>query len=154
MRVVRGETNENCHGCCRVAVGGRATKSSEIYAAYVSPMTGVILKVSERDEELRFAKKQQWYVPTAAVTLIAAIFALADKIYPTPSEKIIAVVVLAAIAIFSCHILRSLQKHIVDNRPKKDEDRERRGAEITWALMVVVALSAIAVGYAIVWRLH
>ena len=38
-------------------------------------------------EEFRFAKKQQWYVATAAVTLIAAIFAVADKVHVTAFEK-------------------------------------------------------------------
>jgi hypothetical protein len=115
--------------------------------------------MSERDdEEIRFAKKQQWYVATAAVTLIAAIFALADKIDPTTYEKVIAVAVLIAIAISGFLNLRSLQKHIVSKRPKNDQRGKRswwksRGADIMWTLIGIVWLSTLAIIYVIVCRL-
>src|SRR5262245_54202949 len=106
------------------------------------------------DEELRFAKKQQWYVATAAVTLSAAVFALADKLDDiTDYEKRIAVLAVATIAVCAFLNLRSLQKHIVSKRPENDQVPwwMSRGVEVMWTLVGAVVLSSIAVGYAIMW---
>ena len=85
-------------------------------------------------EEIRFAKKQQWYVATACITLMAAVFTLAEKIHTNQCEKVIATLVLAAIAFFGIINLLALKKHIADTRLQDDSDRERRGAWIPWSL--------------------
>ena len=111
------------------------------------------------DEEIRFSKKQEWYVATAGVTLAAAIFALADKLKPLHVfEKLVSVLALTAIAVFCFRNLRSLQRHIVEKRIKieKSDDASwwrSRDADIMWTLVGVVVLSAVAVGYAIVCRM-
>ncbi len=105
-------------------------------------------------EEIRFAKKQQWYVATACITLMAALFTLADKIHPNQCEKLIAALLLVAIAFFVIINLLALKKHIACTRPQDDSDRERRGAWIPLSLAGAVVLSALAVGYVIIWRLH
>jgi len=84
-------------------------------------------------EEIRFAKKQQWYVATACITLMAAVFTLAEKIHTNQCEKVIATLVLAAIAFFGIINLLALKKHIADTRLQDDSDRERRGAWIPWS---------------------
>jgi len=38
-------------------------------------------------EEIRFAKKQQWYVATACITLMAAVFTLAEKIHTNQCKR-------------------------------------------------------------------
>ena len=53
-----------------------------------------------RHEELRFAKKQQWYVATSAVTLLAAIFAIARSTTLSDVEQAIATVFIVFIATF------------------------------------------------------
>jgi hypothetical protein len=80
-------------------------------------------------EEFRFAKKQQWYVATAAVTLIAANFAVADKVHVTAFEKGVVVVALVAIAIFASWTLCSTQKYIVSMREKSDRQPRCRHHE-------------------------
>ena len=99
-------------------------------------------QMDTKAEEFRFAKKQQWYVATAAVTLIAAIFAVADKVHVTAFEKGVVVVALVAIAIFASWTLCSTQKYIVSMRGKNDRQPWAcsRGADIMWALVVVVLL--------------
>ena len=113
--------------------------------------------VSEHFAEIRFAKKQQWYVTTAALTLIAAIFALADKIHPTLCEKGVVVIALIAIATFASCIMCSLQKHLVRKRKEIDaEDDEKwwesRGTEIMWPLVVVIVLGAVTIIYLVIVR--
>jgi hypothetical protein len=63
-----------------------------------------------RLEELRFAKKQQWYIATSALTLLAAIFGIAHVIKPTTlDEKKVGTVFVVLIVWFACEFLRQLQ---------------------------------------------
>src|SRR5262249_25655771 len=64
-------------------------------------------------EELRFAKKQQWYIATAAVTLLAAILALQHAGAPEGlqiREKVAFGVAITLVATFACSFLLSLKK--------------------------------------------
>lgn len=110
---------------------------------------------AEKAEEFRFAKKQQWYVATAAVTLMAAIFAVDDKVHFEACEKTVAVAALIAIAGFAGCTLGRTQKYIISMREENDRQPWywSRGGDIMWALIAVVTLIAIAVGYFIICRL-
>ena len=76
--------------------------------------------MSERDnidrasqfDELRFAKGQQWYIATAAVTLLSAIFWIERSIKLKYPEKVIATVFIGLIAGFGICFLVKLQKHL------------------------------------------
>jgi hypothetical protein len=85
-------------------------------------------------EELRFAKGQQWYVATAAVTLLSAIFWIERSIRLNRPEKIIATVFIGTIAGFGICFLVKLQ-HVFS------------------ALVGVVALAALVVLY-FLWSHH
>jgi hypothetical protein len=107
-------------------------------------------------EELRFAKKQQWAVATAVVTLLGAIFALQHSTGdPSPREKTALTVVITLIAAFGCTVLLMLQKYIRDTRLRIDpcdRDAVLRGVSIMVALIGVVLLSAFAVLYVVALR--
>ena len=101
-------------------------------------------------EELRFAKKQQWAIATAVVTLLAAIVALAHGNDPGPKEKVVLAVVVTLVAAFGCTFLVMLQRYMRDTRLRidpTDKDALLRGTSIVGALVGVVILGAIAVLY-------
>src|ERR1700675_1629415 len=84
-------------------------------------------------EELRFAKKQQWAIATASVTLLAAIFALTRSAHggdPGPIEKIALAVVITLVATFGCTFLVTLHRYMRDTRlciDPTDKDALLRG---------------------------
>jgi hypothetical protein len=108
-------------------------------------------------EDLRFAKKQQWAVTTAAVTLLAAIYALQRSVDPGlgSKERVAVVVAIVLIATFGCIFLFMLQKHIRDTRlrlDRTDKDALLRGVSIVGVLSGVVILSAGCVLYFVALR--
>lgn len=112
---------------------------------------------SERLEEIRFAKTQQWRVATAAITLLGAIFAVAHTLHPLATfEKVLGTVSVTLIATFGSFFLVSLQNHLRRTRVlinDKDSEAWLRGAEVVFALIAVVVTSAIVAGYSL-WREH
>jgi hypothetical protein len=101
-------------------------------------------------EELRFAKGQQWYIATAAVTLLSAIFWIERSIKLKYPEKVIATVFIGLIAGFSICFLFQLQKHLKAVRLALDPNDPNpwwRGVDILGALAVVVSLAALVVVY-------
>ena len=106
-------------------------------------------------EELRFAKKQQWSVAAAAVTLLAAIFVLQDKANAGPKEKTVLAILVALIAVAACAFLWMLQNHLRETRlrlDKDDADALLRGVSVMGVLLAVVLLSAGCVLYFMVSR--
>jgi hypothetical protein len=107
---------------------------------------------AQRFEELRFAKKQQWAVATAVVTLLGAIFALqhAADAGPSPREKVALAVIITLIATLGCSFLVMLQNYMRDTRrllDPRDQDAWLRGTSILGVLIGVIILSAFSVLY-------
>jgi hypothetical protein len=63
-------------------------------------------------EELRFAKKQQWYVATSAVTLNAAVFALLRGSQLRDYEALAAVFFVLFVSAAAVGVLWQLQDHL------------------------------------------
>jgi hypothetical protein len=119
----------------------------------VEPRRGHLL------EELRFAKRQQWAVATAVVTLLGALYGLAhsanSNLGVDEKEKVLFAVIVTLIATVGCNILASLQRHMWNSRfelEPRDRDALVRGSGIVGALMGVIILSAIGVLYVIALR--
>jgi hypothetical protein len=107
-----------------------------------------------RLEELRFAKKQQWYIATSAVTLLAAIFGIAHVIDLTKGEKKVGTVFVVLIVWLACEFLRQLQGHLKKTRlllDPKDSTPWYRGADILGMLVGIVVFSGLVVAYYL-WR--
>lgn len=107
-------------------------------------------------EELRFAKKQQWYVATSAVTLLAAIFAIARGTLLSDDEKGIASILILLIASFGILFLCKLQHHLKEVRKKLnpgDSGAWVRGSDILFVLAGIIGLSAVLVFY-FLWVPH
>ncbi len=107
-------------------------------------------------EELRFAKKQQWYIATSAVTLLGAIFALARGTSLSDVEKAIGTVLVVLIASFGTGFLFKLQSYMKEVRKKLDPgDRDPwvRGSDVLLVLASIIVLSAILVFY-FLWVPH
>jgi hypothetical protein len=104
-----------------------------------------------RLEELRFAKKQQWYIATSALTLLAAIFGIAHVIKPTTlDEKKVGTVFVVLIVWFACEFLRQLQGHLNNTRlllDPKDRTPWLRGVDILAVLMGTIIASGLVVLY-------
>ena len=100
-------------------------------------------------EELRFAKRQQWYVAVSAVGLDAGILAALRGLQLHWIQTSIVTVVVAVITVGSCWLLRDLQHHLRRTRLILDlyDPNPTRGAEIVIALAIVVIASAAAVIY-------
>jgi len=102
-------------------------------------------------EELRFAKGQQWYVATAAVTLLSAIFWIERSIRLNRPEKIIATVFIGTIAGFGICFLVKLQNHLKEVRLTlgypNDLSPWWRGVDVLSVLIGVVTLAAFVVLY-------
>jgi hypothetical protein len=108
------------------------------------------------DEELRFTKKQQWYVATSAVTLLGAIFAIARVTRLSFVENAIATIFIALVAGFGVYLLVKLQHHLKRIRLELDPDDKDpllRGVDILLVLSGIVALSALVVLY-FLWCPH
>jgi hypothetical protein len=112
-------------------------------------------------EELRFAKTQQWYIATAAVTLLGAIFALRHAVSNTATspldckEKVGFAVAITLVVTFACTFLIMLQKYMRDTRLRldpKDIDAAVRGVSILGVLVGIIIMSGAAVLYFIVFR--
>ena len=103
-------------------------------------------------EELRFAKGQQWYIATAAVTLLSAIFWIERSIRLFRWEKIFArQVFIGLIAGFGICFLVKLQNHLKEvgltlGYPN-DLNPWWRGVDVLSVLVGVVALAALVVLY-------
>jgi hypothetical protein len=107
-----------------------------------------------RLEELRFAKKQQWYIATSAVTLLAAIFGIAHITEPAKlGEKGMGTVFVAAIVYFAWKFLRQLQDHLAQTRNLLDPNDSTpfRGVDILAVLTGIVVVSGSVVVYYL-WR--
>ena len=102
-------------------------------------------------EELRFAKGQQWYIATAAVTLLSAIFWIERSIRLVRWEKIFATVFIGLIAGFGICFLVKLQNHLKEVRLTlgypNDLNPWWRGVDVLSVLVGVVALAALVVLY-------
>jgi len=120
--------------------------------------------LSERDnvdrasqfEELRFAKGQQWYIATAAVTLMSAIFWIERSIRLNHPEKIIATVFTGLITGFGICFLVKLQNHLKAVRLALDPNDLNpwwRGVDVLSVLIGVVSLAALVVLY-FLWSHH
>jgi len=120
--------------------------------------------LSERDnidrasqfDELRFAKGQQWYIATAAVTLLSAIFWIERSIKLKYPEKVITTVFIGLIAGFGICFLVKLQKHLKAVRLElnpNDPNPWWRGFDVLYVLISVVSLAALVVLYFLWWHL-
>jgi len=102
-------------------------------------------------EELRFAKGQQWYIATAAVTLLSAIFWIERSIRLVRWEKIFATVFIGLIAGFGICFLVKLQNHLKEVRLTlgypNDLNPWWRGVDVFPVLIGVVSLAALVVLY-------
>jgi len=99
-------------------------------------------------EELRFAKRQQWSVATLAVTLLAAIFAIAHGTHLTNYEKDIATAFAVVIGACSFYLLIRLQDHLEDVRKvlnQNDKKAWARGVDVLFVLCGAVAISVAVV---------
>jgi hypothetical protein len=106
-------------------------------------------------EELRFAKKQQWSVATAAISLIAAIYAVEHGETPSPNEKILTAILITLIAVFGCFFLVNLQQHMRATRltlNEEDKDPLLRGVSVLAVLMGAIISSAAFVIYFLIVR--
>jgi hypothetical protein len=107
-----------------------------------------------RLEELRFAKRQQWYIATSAVTLLAAIFGIAHVTEPKLDEKKVGTVFVAFIVYFAWRFLRQLQDHLKQTRKLLDPNDPTpwwRGVDILTVLVGIVVVSGLVVVYYL-WR--
>jgi hypothetical protein len=104
---------------------------------------------------LRFAKKQQWYIATSAVTLLAAIFGIARLSEPTKlGEKKVGTVFVVLIVWLACEFLWQLQGHLARTRKLLDPNDPTpwyRGWDILRVLAGTVVLSGLVVSYYL-WR--
>jgi SNF family Na+-dependent transporter len=107
-------------------------------------------------EELRFAKKQQWYVASSAVALFAAIFAVARGTSLSDVEKDIATGFVLLIAAFGIFFLFKLQAHLKRVRIELDKKERKpwwRGVDVLSVLISIIFLSAALVVY-FLWVPH
>jgi O-antigen/teichoic acid export membrane protein len=85
------------------------------------------------DEELRFAKKQQWYVATSAVTLLGAIFAITRVTKLKFVENAVATIFIALVAGFGVYFLCKLQHHLKRVRLELDPDDKNPSLSRHWS---------------------
>ena len=107
-------------------------------------------------EELRFAKKQQWYVATSAVTLLGAIFAIARVTKLNLIEKHAATFLATLVAVFGVYFLWKLQHHLKRVRLElgtTDKSPLLRGVDLALVLSGIVVVSALVVVY-FLWCPH
>jgi hypothetical protein len=98
-------------------------------------------------EELRFAKKQQWYVATASVTLNAAVIALLKGSQLRDCEPLVACLFVGLVAVFGVVVLWQLQNHIRTLR--EPSDPWHRTTDVFYLLSFFVVAVAIGVGYCV-----
>jgi hypothetical protein len=101
-------------------------------------------------EELRFAKKQQWYVATASVTLNAAAFALLKGSHLRDYEALAVIFFILFVAAAGVGVLCHLQDHMQSLRRKSEPDAPwYRQTDVVVLLMFVVLAVAAGAGYCI-----
>jgi SNF family Na+-dependent transporter len=114
-----------------------------------------ILESAMLEEELRFAKKQQWNVAAAVVALLGAIFAIANATEDLQTwEQFVASLMAALAAGIGCWWLWRLQNHLRDTRLRidpKDRNPWHRGWDVLYPLLGTLLISAIVVIY-FLWR--
>jgi hypothetical protein len=105
---------------------------------------------SALDEEIRFAKRQQWSVAYYALTLLGALFAITRGANLNWAEILAAIVLIAAIAGFGSRQIWYLQKHLKDLRRKIGES-EDSPSDVLCILVAALSISALVVAY-FLWR--
>jgi SNF family Na+-dependent transporter len=107
------------------------------------------------DEELRFAKKQQWNVAAAVVVLLGAIFAIANATEDLQTWEMLVGSLMAALAAgIGCWWLWRLQNHLCKTRLRinpNDPNPWHRGWDVLYPLMGTLLISAVVVIY-FLWR--
>jgi hypothetical protein len=108
-------------------------------------------------EELRFAKRQQWAVAIAAITLIAGAFHIAHNIKEPLLicwETLGITLLVCGVAGGGCWLLWKLQHHLRRIRlhiDPLDKTPFLRGSEVAFGLGFALIISAVAVSYSL-WR--
>jgi hypothetical protein len=107
-------------------------------------------------EELRFGKRQQWAVATAAIALMAGAFHLADGMKPLLNgyEKSAVTLLVIALMVGGIWLIFDLQRHLAKTRRIIDRDDVSpywRGIAIARALAIAQGIAAVAVIYSL-WR--
>jgi len=106
-------------------------------------------------EELRFWKRQQWAVTTAAIALIAGAFHVAQTVMPPPVlwEKWVASILVGAIAVGGGWLIGGLQESLGQTRLALDstDPDPKRGRRVVSGLWAALLISAAAVIYSL-WR--
>jgi hypothetical protein len=109
----------------------------------------------DRDEEIRFAKTQQWRVAIAALTLLGATFAVSHAMRPLAcAEKAAGTVLVTLIGMSGAVILLQLQNHLAEKRREIKPDEASawlRGGAVLFSLVAAVVIGAVVVGYSF-WR--
>jgi uncharacterized membrane protein len=106
-------------------------------------------------EELRFAKKQQWYVATASVTLSAGVIALLKGSRLSDRETIFAIGFIAIVTIAGVVVLGQLQHHLFKERRKSEREAPwHRLSDVFGLLTFFVVTVAVGVGYCILHPLQ
>jgi hypothetical protein len=98
-------------------------------------------------EELRFIKKQQWYVATASVTLNAAVIALLKGSQLRDCEPLVACLFIGLVAGFGVVVLWQLQNHMRTLR--EPSAPWHRVTDVFYLLTFFVLAVAVGVGYCI-----
>ena len=107
------------------------------------------------NQELRFAKTQQWYVATASVTLIAAAFAFLKGSQLTIYQALAASAFIQSVEYYGIRVLGQLQDHLQRLRQKSEPKvRWARSTDVVWLLMGIVGVVAIAVLYCVWFSLQ
>jgi hypothetical protein len=106
-------------------------------------------------EELRFAKKQQWYVATASVTLNAGVIALLKGSRLSDCETMFAIGFIAIVAIAGVVVLGQLQHHMFKTRREYEPNTPwHRPSDVFYLLTFFVLAVAVGVGYCILHPLQ
>jgi hypothetical protein len=94
-------------------------------------------------EELRFAKRQQWAVTIAVVTLIAGAYSMVQPLGPW--EKHVAIRLIWIVVAGGWYLLCSLQCHLRNTRLAIDPDDRYpllRGADVVIGMVGAMIISA------------
>ena len=99
-------------------------------------------------EELRFYKRQQWYIAASAATLNAAVIAATRGLQLHWSIYVVATLFVLLVALGCVRLLFQLQRSLADVRlrlDRDDSDPATRGVDIVYQLASVVVAVAIGV---------
>ena len=106
-----------------------------------------------RHEEVRFLKKQQWAVATAAVLLLGALLATIRNMHMTVLDKFLAVVLIAIGVYAGWLFLDDLQYAVRRWLDPADRDAATRGREILYLHKFILVASAVVVVWAVLFKL-